>query len=166
MKGNCTKIERYNGSSWDTIGKRVTITGPERMRETIEEDLVLDCEAGGDPWKQRSTGTRDLGTIEVETIWDPSVDNNDYNHHLFVVDHDAGNGALWRLTSPDDSAAGWIVHAFVETIGAPPYAPNQDVKVTVTLRTSGRFQVFEDDITANDLSTVPASIGTAPAPFE
>lgn len=74
MKGNCTKLERWNGTSWSLISKRVSITGPGRSRETVEEELTLDCSpTGGNPYKLKSPGTRELGDISVEVLWNPVI---------------------------------------------------------------------------------------------
>jgi hypothetical protein len=74
MKGNCTKLERWNGTTWDTISKRVSITGPGLSRETVEEELLIDCEAaGGNPFKKKSPGTKEIGDISAELLWNPVV---------------------------------------------------------------------------------------------
>jgi len=72
MKGNCTKLERWNGTTWDTISKRVSITGPGLSRETVEEELLIDCtSAGGNPFKKKSPGTKEIGDISAELLWNP-----------------------------------------------------------------------------------------------
>lgn len=69
MKGNCTKLERYNGQNFEVIGNRVSITGPARMRETVDQELTLDCgAAGGSETKKKSPGTKEIGDISVEVI--------------------------------------------------------------------------------------------------
>lgn len=69
MKGNCTKLERYNGTGFDVIGNRVSITGPARMRETVDVELTLDCgEGGGSETKKKTPGTKEIGDITVEVI--------------------------------------------------------------------------------------------------
>lgn len=74
MKGNCTKLKRWNGTGWDLIGKRTSISGPGRTRETVEQELTLDCTAeGGSDTKKKSPGTKEIGDIEVETLWNPNV---------------------------------------------------------------------------------------------
>lgn len=74
MKGNCTRLQRFAGNgTWQTISDRVNITGPSRTRETVEEDLVLDCSGvSGSGTKKKSPGTIELGDISVETIWNPA----------------------------------------------------------------------------------------------
>ncbi|MEK7952784.1 hypothetical protein WKV53_19880 [Luteolibacter sp. Y139] len=74
MKGNCTTLQRYNGTGWDTISKRVSITGPSRSRETVEQELTLDCDAsGGSSTKKKSPGTKEIGDISVEVLWNPNT---------------------------------------------------------------------------------------------
>ena len=73
MKGNCTRLQRYNGTDWDTVSKRVSISGPGLSRETVEEELTLDCDAaGGAGVKKKAPGTKEYGDIGVEVIWNPS----------------------------------------------------------------------------------------------
>lgn len=72
MKGNCSKLERWNGVSWDAISKRVSMSGPGLSRETVEEELVIDCDpAGGNPFKKKSPGTKEIGDITLEILWNP-----------------------------------------------------------------------------------------------
>ncbi len=74
MKGNCTKLQRYNGTGWDTISKRVSMTGPGLSRETVEEEQVLDCDpSGGNSTKLKSPGTKEIGDISIEILWNPTV---------------------------------------------------------------------------------------------
>ena len=74
VKGNCTTLQRYNGTGWDTISKRVSITGPSRTRETVEQELTLDCDAsGGSSTKKKSPGTKEIGDISVEVLWNPNT---------------------------------------------------------------------------------------------
>lgn len=73
MKGNCTRLQRYNGTTWDTISKRVSVSGPSLSRETVEEELVLDCAtAGGAGTKKKAPGTKEFGDISCEIIWNPT----------------------------------------------------------------------------------------------
>lgn len=74
MKGNCTRLERYNGSTWDLIARRVSISGPARSRETVEEELTIDCSpSGGTSTKRKAPGTKEIGDITVEVLWNPVV---------------------------------------------------------------------------------------------
>jgi hypothetical protein len=74
MKGNCTKLQRWSGTVWEAIAGRVSMSGPGLSRETVEEDLVIDCDAtGGNPFKEKSPGTKEIGDITVEIKWDPTV---------------------------------------------------------------------------------------------
>lgn len=74
VKGNCTKLERFNGTGWDRVSERVSMSGPALTRETVEEDLVIDCApTGGNPFKQKSPGTKEIGDISVEIKWNPIV---------------------------------------------------------------------------------------------
>lgn len=72
MKGNCSKLERWNGTSWDAISKKVSMTAPSLTRETVEQELVIDCDpAGGNPFKKKSPGTKEIGDISLEILWNP-----------------------------------------------------------------------------------------------
>lgn len=76
VKGNCTKLERYNGTGWDEIRGRISMTGPGLSRETVEEELVIDCDAtGGNPFKKKSPGTKEIGDISLEILWNPVYPN-------------------------------------------------------------------------------------------
>jgi hypothetical protein len=74
MKGNCTKLKRWNGTGWDLIGKRTSITGPALTRETVEQELTLDCTpGGGSATKKKSPGTKEIGDIELEVLWNAAL---------------------------------------------------------------------------------------------
>lgn len=48
------------------------MSGPGLSRETVEEELVIDCSPeGGNPYKKKSPGTKEIGDISVEIIWNP-----------------------------------------------------------------------------------------------
>ena len=49
------------------------MTGPGLTRETVEEELVIDCDAsGGNPFKKKSPGTKEIGDISLEILWNPN----------------------------------------------------------------------------------------------
>jgi hypothetical protein len=74
MKGNCSKLQRYNGTDWDTVSEKVSMSGPGLSRETVEEEDVIDCyPSGGNKFKQKSPGTKEIGDITVEIKWNPTV---------------------------------------------------------------------------------------------
>ncbi|MCW1916616.1 hypothetical protein OJ996_23720 [Luteolibacter sp. GHJ8] len=74
MKGNCSKLQRYNGTNWDTVSAKVSMSGPGLSRETVEEEPVIDCDAsGGNKFKEKSPGTKEIGDITVEIKWNPTV---------------------------------------------------------------------------------------------
>lgn len=169
MKGNCTKLERWNGTTWDLITKRSSIKGPSRMRETVEEPIVLDCQSGGGgQTKKKAPGTKEIGDIEVEILWNPTVPKdaipgspgtpaieNAGNHHLFEDDFDNETATFWRVRHPDALGTGIIVHATVKEIGEPEYKPNETVMRSITLEPTGEFYVHENDIENFDLPTTP-----------
>jgi hypothetical protein len=73
VKGNCSKLERWNGASWDAISKRVSMTGPGLSRETVVEERVLDClPSGGNDFERKSPGTKMIGDISLEILWNPT----------------------------------------------------------------------------------------------
>lgn len=74
VKGNCSKLQRYNGTGWDSVSARVSMSGPGLSRETVEEEDEIDCdESGGNKFKQKSPGTKEIGDITVEIKWNPTV---------------------------------------------------------------------------------------------
>ncbi|RYD54702.1 MAG: hypothetical protein EOP83_21960, partial [Verrucomicrobiaceae bacterium] len=71
MKGNCTRLERWNGTLWEPIGGRISITGPALSRETVEQELTLDCDpSGGSSTKKKSPGTKEIGDVSIEILVD------------------------------------------------------------------------------------------------
>jgi|GEM_PF-5542993 len=168
MKGNCAKLERWNGTTWDLISKRASITSPELSRETVEEDLTLDCPGAGtgSATKKKSPGTKEYGDLEVELIFNfngpvefaaatETPLTNPENHHLFLKDFDKETATFWRIVHEDsDEPSGIMVHATVKTIGAAEYKPNETVKRTITLEPTGEFYKEGKAIEA---MTVPAA---------
>ncbi|MDB6078758.1 MAG: Prophage Clp protease-like protein [Akkermansiaceae bacterium] len=73
MKGNCTRLSRWNGTTFDLIAKRVSISGPALTRETVEEDLTLDCSGSGSAAKKKSPGTKEYGDITCQITWNPAA---------------------------------------------------------------------------------------------
>ena len=48
------------------------MSGPALTRETVEEDLEIDCAPeGGNSYKKKSPGTKEIGDISVEIKWNP-----------------------------------------------------------------------------------------------
>lgn len=48
------------------------MSGPGLSRETVEEDLTIDCApGGGNDFKKKSPGTKEIGDISVEIKWNP-----------------------------------------------------------------------------------------------
>ena len=48
------------------------MSGPSLSRETVEEDLTIDCApGGGNDFKKKSPGTKEIGDISVEIKWNP-----------------------------------------------------------------------------------------------
>lgn len=94
MKGNCTRIERFSGNNtWTRIDDRVSITGPGLSRETVEEELTLDCgEGGASTTKKKAPGTREFGDISVETLWNPA-DNVGTRQTLLAIAAGTVSGA-------------------------------------------------------------------------
>ena len=146
MKGNCTKLHRWEGTGLELIKGRVSITDPERSRETIEKDLLLDCDAsGGSGTQQKSPGTEMIGDLQVEVIYNPVVPDdtetpeitNDHNHHLFEDDFDNETATFWLIEYPNSEGTGIWVHAFVQNLSAVEVTPNEDVKRTFTLVPTG-----------------------------
>lgn len=165
MKGNCSKLERWNGTTWDLIAKRVSITGSELSRETVEEELVLDCASdGGAGVKKKSPGTKEYGDLEIEVIYNfnkpreavtgpPAVTaiTNADKHHLFFEDFEAETATAWRIRHSDTNGTGIVVHATVKTISAPEYKPNETVKRTITLEPTGELYAEVNEVADYEL---------------
>lgn len=73
MKGNLTSLSRYSGTAFVEVTKRLSIKGPSRTRETIEQELVLDSDVGNSSTKKKAPGTFGIGDIEIEVVWNPSA---------------------------------------------------------------------------------------------
>lgn len=165
MKGNCTKLSRYNGTDTDLIKGRVSITDPERSREVIEKDITLDCDAsGGSKTQEKSPGTQTIGDLQVEVIYNPVVPDavgppvitNDHNHHLFDDDFENETATWWLIEYPNAQGTGILVHAFVQNLSSVEITPDEDVKRTFTLVPTGAEGGF---LKVNDVASyaIPAS---------
>lgn len=169
MKGNCSKLERWNGTTWDLIAKRVSITGPELTRESVEEDLTLDCApGGGSATKKKAPGTKEHGDIDIEVIYNfakprtaevgppvvPEIVNAD-KHHLFYEDYENDRATFWRIRHADAHETGILVHGSIKTISGPEYKPNETVKRTVTIEPTGEFYHEGNEIALFELPGSP-----------
>jgi hypothetical protein len=169
MKGNCSKLERWNGTTWDLIAKRVSIQGPELTRETVEEDLTLDCSgSGGAASKKKSPGTKEHGDLEIEVIYNfakpreaevgpPIVTEiaNADKHHFFLEDFESETATFWRIRHADEHETGILVHGTVKTLGAPEYKPNESVKRSITIEPTGEFYHEGNEIEDFELPDSP-----------
>lgn len=165
MKGNCTKLSRYNGTDFDLIKGRVSITDPERTREAIEKDLTLDCDvSGGSKTQEKSPGTATIGDLAVEVIYNPAVPDavgppivtNDHNHDLFEEDFEKETATWWLLEYPNSDGTGILVHGFVQALSSVEITPNEDVKRTFTIVPTGAEGGY---LKRNDIvnATIPAT---------
>lgn len=162
MKGNCTKIHRWDGAALALIKDRVSLTDPERTREIIEKELTLDCDAsGGSGTQEKSPGTQNIGDISLEVILDPAIPDagppeitNDSNHNLLEEDFDNETATFWLIEYPDGT--GVAIHAFVSGLGSVEITPNEEIKRTFTLTPTGASGGY---IRSNDIinETLPAS---------
>lgn len=131
VKGNCTTLQRYNASGlWDTISKRVSMTGPGLSRETVEEELVIDCnEAGGNPFKKKSPGTKEIGDITIEILWDPTVPTGT---HQVETATGAGTVTVAGNAAITVTAAGLSGSPVTYNVPVPTGAPSVWVPAVVT----------------------------------
>lgn len=97
------------------------MSGPALTRETVEEDIVLDCDAtGGNPFKEKSPGTKEIGDIEVEIKWNPVVPDGTHQVERATA---AGNvsvagNALVTITAAGMTGSPLALNVPV-TVGAP-----------------------------------------------
>jgi|DEB0MinimDraft_6_1074348.scaffolds.fasta_scaffold65493_1 hypothetical protein len=165
MKGNCSKLHRWDGSALALIKDRVSLTDPERTREIIEKDLTLDCDgSGGSGTQEKSPGTETIGDIQIEVIYDPAIPEvgppeitNDHNHDLIVTDFDNETATFWLIEYPDGT--GVAIHAFVSEVGSAEITPNEEIKKTFTITPTGAEGGFirSNDIVNETLPATPAA---------
>lgn len=78
------------------------MSGPGLSRETVEEDLELDCpDAGGNAYKKKSPGTKEIGDISVEIKWNPITPTgaNQKIRATFAGNVSASGNALITITA-------------------------------------------------------------------
>jgi len=122
VKGNCTTLERFNGTTWDKIAGRISMTGPGLSRETVEEELVIDCDpSGGNPFKKKSPGTKEIGDITLEILWNPTYPTG--THQIETATGlgtvtTAGNAAV-TITSASLNGGSAVTYNIPVPTGAP-----------------------------------------------
>jgi len=97
------------------------MSGPALSRETVEEDLVIDCDAtGGNPFKEKSPGTKEIGDIEVEIKWNPVVPTGTHQVERATAAGtvSAGGNALVTITAAGLTGSPLALNIPV-TAGAP-----------------------------------------------
>jgi hypothetical protein len=158
MKGLCTKlsISLDGGTTWDTIGKLYNLSTPERTREVIEDDDLLDC-VGGIAVEDRlkEGGARQFGDLVAEVRSNPSdvALNNTENHHLLVDAFEANTQAYFKVNYTDANASGEVWHGFVSTLGSHAPSPNEQVRRQFTITPTGRYHAAQEAI---DSLVIPA----------
>ena len=164
MKGNCTKLKRYNGSSFDYIEGRLSITDPGRTRESIESEKLLDCElSGASGTLKKSPGVQTIGDLAVEVLYNPNTPQdpgppvvvNDHNHNLFEEDFDTETATWWVIEYPDDAGSGTAIYGFVQDLSSVEITPDNDIKRTFTIVPTGSDGGYVRMSSAADW-TVPA----------
>ncbi len=138
MKGNCTKIERYNGVDWDLIGRRANLNIGGKENETVETPETLDCNADGTSLpKAYEPGSQSLNEWGLTVNWNPTPtagDNPEF-HHLLDDDVDTATATFYRITLTN--GVGYLVHAFAKSYGDVEIAPNETLQREYTLQPTG-----------------------------
>ena len=140
MRGKGTLLKRYNGATWDTVSSIYSINGGGRVHEEIEDDDLLDPEAGTDVYRQKDPGSKVLNDITIELRWDPDpTATNDDNQHLLEEDYEASAASYYKVIYTDNGGTGEIWLAWVKELGDSEKLPNETVRRTITLTPTGEF---------------------------
>ena len=153
MKANGTKLLRWDGTAWEDVCDKTSVTAPEHTMEVTEEDETLDsCDncttdtCASSDYKKKSPGTKELGDLGVEVKWNPSCVAECQNHHLFEDDFKTNTATFWAVEYPNGNTR--IYHAFVQTLGEVEIAANETVKREFTLVPTGCLEACSDDLAA------------------
>ena len=123
---------------------------PERTREVIEDDDLLDCVAGVQAEERlKAGGARTFGELTAEVRSNPSELNNSENHQLLVAAFEANTTALFMVEYTDANASGEIWSGFVSSLGSHEISPNEQIRRTFTITPTGEFHLAEASILTN-----------------
>lgn len=151
MRGLCSKlsISTDAGATWSEIGKLYNLSTPERTREVIEDDDLLDCVAGVQAEERlKEGGAKSFGELTAEVRSNPSdlLANNAENHHLLVEAFDANTTALFMVEYTDVNASGEIWSGFVSSLGSHDVSPNEQIRRTFTITPTGEYHAAQEAI--------------------
>ena len=133
------------------IGKLYNLSTPERTREVIEDDDLLDCVAGVQAEERlKEGGAKSFGELTAEVRSNPSdvSGNNTENHQLLVEAFDANETALFMVEYTDANASGEIWSGFVSSLGSHDIAPNEQTRRTFTITPTGQYHAAQEAVLA------------------
>lgn len=141
MRGLCTKlsISLDAGLTFTEIGKLYNLSTPERSREVIEDDDLLDCVAGAQAEERlKAGGAATFGELTAEVRSNPDDDGTE-NHFLLVNAFEANTTALFMVEYTDALASGEIWSGFVSALGSHNISANEQVKRNFTITPTGEY---------------------------
>lgn len=153
MRGLCSKlsISTDAGVSFDEIGKLYNLSTPERTREVIEDDDLLDCVAGAQAEERlKEGGAKSFGELTAEVRSNPSdvALSNTENHQLLVEAFNNNDTALFMVEYTDVNASGEIWSGFVSSLGSHDISPNEQTRRTFTITPTGEFHAAQEAVLA------------------
>ena len=151
MRGLCSKlsISTDAGVTFSEIGKLYNLSTPERTREVIEDDDLLDCVAGVQAEERlKEGGAKSFGELTAEVRSNPSdvAGNNTENHQLLVEAFDANTTALFMVEYTDANASGEIWSGFVSSLGSHDISPNEQTRRTFTITPTGQYHAAQEAV--------------------
>ena len=151
MRGLCSKLSISTDAelNFSEIGKLYNMSTPERTREVIEDDDLLDCVAGVQAEERlKEGGAKSFGELTAEVRSNPSevALNNTENHQLLVSAFEANTTALFMVEYTDSNASGEIWSGFVSSLGSHDISPNEQTRRTFTITPTGEFHVAQESI--------------------
>lgn len=126
-----TQLQRFNGSSFDTIASVTSMSGPGISRETID----VTAHDSTDGWMEFLGGLKDGGEVTFDINRRPAI------HDELLDDFEDTEPRTWRLEWPSGTA--WTFDAILT--GYEPDSPYDDkLSASVTLKVSGKPVVGTD----------------------
>ena len=162
MRGLCTKlsISLDAGMTFTEIGKLYNLSTPERSREVIEDDDLLDCVTGLQAEERlKAGGAATFGELTAEVRSNPATDaSTTENHDLLVSAFEANTTALFMVVYTDPVESGEIWSGFVSALGSHNVSPNEQTRRTFTITPTGEYHIAQAGIAAFAEPTTPAII--------
>lgn len=140
----CTQLERYNGTNWDAISQKLSISWS-GYSKTIIESSHIDCDTS-DPhsgFTRKRAGTINSGTLDVEVDFDPSIGSDPNKHGLIRSDSEGSSAVQYRITFPNTAKTLMTVTGIVSAFSVSASGPESNLTASFTIEIDGK-PTFED----------------------